>query len=321
MAKVALITGITGQDGSYLSEFLLSKNYEVHGLIRHSSINNKQRIVHLLDNPNFYLHYGDVTQSLVSLILSSKTTMHKLVEVTEIPYSYDSLAILKLYRSIDNVYLARKYFMYQLLAGYFLIAAILIFLVYMNIRTQKQKKNLVYEIKRRKQTEISLQDREQNLNVTLNSIADAVITTDIVGDITRMNPVAIQLTGWSFEDAQGQSLKTVFPVINATTREPISNPVEKVLAKGETIYLSNHTTLISKDGTEYQIADSAAPIRDDDGSILGMVLVFNDVTEQYLLREAAAEGKRDLQAIIDNSPAVIYVKDTEGRYTFVNQQF
>ncbi len=282
---------------------------------------------------HFVLSWGENKPEIVEIILttsngfelahysSPQSTTHKLVEVTEIPYSYDSVAILKLYRSIDNVYVAQKYFMYQLLAGYFLIAAILIFLVYINIRAQEQKKELIYEIKRRKQTEVSLQEREQNLNVTLNSIADAVITTDVDGNIARMNPVAIQLTGWSFDEAKGQPLKIIFPVINATTREPIANPVEKVLANGETVYLSNHTTLISRDGTEYQIADSAAPIRDDDGSILGMVLVFNDVTEQYLLREAAAESKKDLQAIIDNSPAVIYVKDTEGRYTFINQQF
>ena len=281
---------------------------------------------------NFVLNWGQSKPEIVEIVLTTRNgfelahysspqkSTHKLMEVTEIPYSYDSLAILKLYRSIDIVYVHKKYFMYQLLAGYFLIAAILSFLVYINIRTQQQKKDLVYEVKRRKQTEVSLREREQNLNVTLNSIADAVITTDVAGNITRMNPVAIQLTGWSFEEAKGQSLKIIFPVINATTREPIANPVEKVLAKGETVYLSNHTTLISKDGTEHQIADSAAPIRDG-GKILGMVLVFNDVTEQYLLREAAAESKRDLQAIIDNSPAVIYVKDTQGRYTFINQQF
>jgi len=173
----------------------------------------------------------------------------------------------------------------------------------------------------RDKAEQALSEREQDLVVTLNSIGDAVIVTDVDGMVTRMNPVAEQLTGWSFEEAQQHSLKTIFPIVHASSREPIENPVEKVISSGETIFLSNHTTLIAKDGTERQIADSAAPIRNEQGNILGLILVFNDVTEQYLLREAAAKSKRDLQAIMDNSPAIIYVKDSEGFFTFINHQF
>jgi len=96
--------------------------------------------------------------------------------------------------------------------------------------------------------------------------------------------------------------------------------VDKVISTGETVYLSNHTTLISKSGTEYQIADSAAAIRNGE-QVLGMVLVFNDVTEQYRLRQTAAKNRRDLQAFMDHSPSVIYVKDIDGRFTFLNQRF
>jgi len=169
--------------------------------------------------------------------------------------------------------------------------------------------------------ELALSEREQDLRVTLNSIGDAVIVTDINGKITRMNPVAEHLTGWSFEQAQKHSLKTVFPIIDATTRKPIDNPVEKVIRTGETVFLSNHTTLVAKDGSELQIADSAAPIRNTDNKILGLILVFNDVTEQYHLREAAAKSERDLQAIMSNSPAAIYVIDNKGYFSFINQQF
>jgi len=136
----------------------------------------------------------------------------------------------------------------------------------------------------RQQAHTALMEREQDLFITLNSIGDAVVTTDDKGLITRMNPVAQELTGWSIEEARGQSLKTVFPIINASTREAIDNPVDRVLGTGETVYLSNHTTLISKHQTEYQIADSAAPIRDEDNNILGVVVVFNDVTEKYQLK-------------------------------------
>jgi len=176
------------------------------------------------------------------------------------------------------------------------------------------------DISDRIEAERKIKENERNLEVTLNSIGDAVIATDAHGKVARMNPVAEKLTGWSFDEAKGQALKTIFPIIHAGTREPIDNPVDKVLARGETIYLQNHTALISKDGTEYQISDSAAPIRDE-GAILGMVLTFNDVTEQYHLRQAAAKNKRDLQAMMDNSPAVIYVKDIKGRFTFINKQF
>lgn len=137
--------------------------------------------------------------------------------------------------------------------------------------------------------------REKNLAITLNSIGDAVITTDAEGHVTRMNPVAEKLTGWSFQEADGQPLKTIFPIVNASTREPIKNPVEKVFATGKTDFLISYTTLIAKDGTEYQIADSAAPIHNGDDHILGIVLVFNDVTEQYQLRKNTQLVQQTLQ--------------------------
>jgi len=152
-------------------------------------------------------------------------------------------------------------------------------------------------------SEISHQ--KQYLSQTLNSIGDAVITTDKNGNVTRLNPVAEDLTGWKNNEAQNVSLKTIFPIVHATTRQVIPNPVDKVLSTGETVYLSNHTTLISKDGTEYQIADSAAPIIDE-GEILGMVLVFNDVTEQYHLRQALQESEKKLRLIHSQVPGIVY---------------
>lgn len=142
---------------------------------------------------------------------------------------------------------------------------------------------------------LEISEQKQYLALTLNSIGDAVITTDVDGNIIQMNPVAEQLTGWKLQYVIDQPLKSIFSIINASTRESIPNPVEKVLATGETVYLSNHTTLIAKDGTEYQIADSAAAIRDERNNIIGMVLVFNDVTEQYRLREQAKLVQQELQ--------------------------
>ena len=149
------------------------------------------------------------------------------------------------------------------------------------------------------------QEKEENLTVTLNSIGDAVITTDAKGLITRMNPVAENLTGWSTTEAQAHSIKNVFNIIDASTRKEIDNPIDKVILTGETVYLSNHTTLIAKDGTEYQIADSAAPIRNANNQILGMVLIFNDVTEQYKMREKIFSSEQHLKLYREQAPMAI----------------
>ena len=170
----------------------------------------------------------------------------------------------------------------------------------------------------RQNAEHLLRESKQDLAVTLNSIGDAVITTNSKSQVTRMNPVAEQLTGWSLQEAQGQPVKTIFPIINASTREPIENPIDKVMATGEVIYLSNHTTLIAKDGAEYQIADSAAPIHSADNNIIGMVLVFNDITEQYQLREKAKEIWQQMQDLLDDMQTMVGVLKPDGTLDFIN---
>ncbi len=168
------------------------------------------------------------------------------------------------------------------------------------------------------QTMGSLNSQQENLEVTLHSIGDAVITTDGTGLVTRMNPVAEQLTGWYAYEARGLPLKNIFPIVNASTRETIPNPVDKVLSTGETVYLRNHTTLIAKDGREYQIADSAAPIRNSHDNIEGMVLVFNDVTEQYKLRQAARNIQLQIQGLFDDMQAMAGILEIDGTVTFMN---
>ena len=164
--------------------------------------------------------------------------------------------------------------------------------------------------------------------VTLDSIGDAVIVTNENGKIRYMNNVAVQLTGWPSAEAAGHSVKDVFHIIDATTRELIPNPVEKVLQSGEVVYLSNHTTLVSRDNVEYQIADSAAPIHSRKNEIIGMVLVFNDVSEAYRLREEArlaaikSEDERALlRSLIDSVDDLIYIKDLDGSYIAANKAY
>jgi len=153
--------------------------------------------------------------------------------------------------------------------------------------------NLNQEIAGRKRTEEQLRvrtaelfEREEDLTITLHSIGDALIATDAEGRVTRMNPVAEHLTGWSLAEADGKPLENIFHIINAQTRKPIQNPIAKVLTEGQVVGLANHTSLIARDGTVRQIADSAAPIRNTDGHICGVVLVFHDITAEYLIKEA-----------------------------------
>jgi PAS domain S-box-containing protein len=141
----------------------------------------------------------------------------------------------------------------------------------------------VYDSLIRYHTELS--QKEEHLSLTLNSIGDAVITTDAENRVVRMNPVAEQLTGWSFAEAQGKPVKQIFNILDASSRKSIDNPFDTVINTGGVVYLSKDTILVSEDGTEYLIADSAAPIRDSSGQIRGMVLVFNDITERKMKDE------------------------------------
>ncbi len=135
-------------------------------------------------------------------------------------------------------------------------------------------------------------EQRERLRVTLASIGDAVITTDSQGNVLYLNAVAENLTGWTNADAMGKSLTTVFKIINEETRNPVANPVEKVLKSGTIVGLANHTLLIHKNGNERPIDDSAAPIRDEQGKIRGVVLVFRDFTERSLAEKAKIEQIR-----------------------------
>ncbi|MCP4216694.1 MAG: GAF domain-containing protein [bacterium] len=135
---------------------------------------------------------------------------------------------------------------------------------------------------------------EENLRITLNSIGDGVIATDTEGAVTGMNPVAETLTGWSFSEAEYKALDQVFNIVDSRTNKPAVNPVTKVLESGRIVRLANHTMLMAKGGTRYNIADSAAPIKNAAGAITGVVLVFRDVTEEYGVREELRKSRERL---------------------------
>ncbi|MBK9444249.1 MAG: CHASE3 domain-containing protein [Comamonadaceae bacterium] len=157
-----------------------------------------------------------------------------------------------------------------------------------------------------------LQEGEQKLAVTLNSIGDAVIATDAQARVTLINPVAQKLTGWTQAQALGQPVDAVFRIISKATRQPSAVPVAKVLALGTLQGLANHTVLISRDGTEYDIADSCAPIQDADSTVMGAVLVFRNVTAEYAAQQTLRQVNALQHAIFNSANFSSIATDARG---------
>lgn len=138
----------------------------------------------------------------------------------------------------------------------------------------------------------NLYDEKELYRTTLGSIGDAVITTDRDGRVTFLNPVAEKLTGWTTAQASGESLQSVFRIVNEDTRESVEDPALRALREGVVVGLANHTVLLHRSGLEYRIDDSAAPIRDSLGHIRGAVLVFRDISERRQVEDALREADR-----------------------------
>ncbi|HEU5137541.1 MAG TPA: PAS domain S-box protein [Steroidobacteraceae bacterium] len=166
-----------------------------------------------------------------------------------------------------------------------------------------------------------LQQQRKWFEVTLASIGDAVITTDTEGRVTFMNPIAETLTGWPLADAERQPLRAVFRIINEDTRQPVENPIEKVLETGQVVGLANHTALISRAGMEVSIEDSAAPIRDPDGKVAGAVMVFHDVSRRRAAERALRSSEERLSAVFSQAALGIAVADLDGRFQEANFKF
>ncbi len=166
-----------------------------------------------------------------------------------------------------------------------------------------------------------LEQQREWYEVTLASIGDAVITTDVDGLITFLNPVAEAMTGWTHDEAQGKPLVEVFRIINEDTLEPAANPVAKVLTTGRIIGLANHTALVARDGTVLSIEDSAAPIRDTRGAVAGAVMVFHDVTSRRKAERALRASEERLRAMFSQAAIGIGVANLDGTFQEVNRKF
>jgi len=174
--------------------------------------------------------------------------------------------------------------------------------------------------------EEQLRHQNELLRVTLATIGDGVICTDGSGRVIFLNQVSETLTGWKNGEAHGRPLEDVFRIVHEATGATVENPAVRAVREGRVVGLANHTVLISKQGVEHPIEDSAAPIRDENGHIAGCVLVFRDVTERRKSERALSVSKertdwqrRIYEAILTNTPDLAYVWDLEHRFIYANE--
>jgi diguanylate cyclase (GGDEF)-like protein/PAS domain S-box-containing protein len=216
-----------------------------------------------------------------------------------IDYSYHGHATLSAVRDFAPVFERRDRLNLQLSVSFVVLGTLLWSLVYLLLERQKETEQLqrqrteldaantalTRENADRRRAEEELYDAKERAEVTLHSIGDAVITTDEAGIVRYMNPVAETLTGWQLEQASGKPLLEVFCIINESSREPADDPVARCLREGRILGVANHTVLISRAGREIAIEDSAAPIRGRGGAMVGVVIVFHDVTQSRAMSQ------------------------------------
>ena len=156
--------------------------------------------------------------------------------------------------------------------------------------------NVPTDCQRSPQAEATLSQECDLLTATLRSIGDAVVTADAQGRITFLNPVAEALTGWPLEDARGQAFETVCPLVHERTRHPLESPVVQVLREGIVVSLAAQTVLLTRDGRDVLVADSAAPIRSADATLHGVVVVFHDLSAHRRVEEQLRQAQK-MQAL------------------------
>lgn len=178
---------------------------------------------------------------------------------------------------------------------------------------------MLADITDRKNTEIALKESERRWATTLSSIGDAVIATDNSGNITFLNPVAEKMTGWKSEEAMNLPVKTVFHIVNEQTWEEVESPVEKVIREGTIVGLANHTVLIRKDGSWVPIDDSGAPIRNEEGNVTGVVLVFRDISDRKIAEQHLREKEKQYHNLADSGLALIWTCGKDQLCNYFNE--
>ena len=214
------------------------------------------------------LHLEGSDPGFVDLLLLKLGLIPKINLQADVYHNDSSIGRIEAVHRHDTVY---RYLYF------FLVILLVLLSVRFFIRLLYAKETLETRVQGRT---AELAEEKERLAVTLRSIGDGVITTDLQGKVVLINKISEMLTGWSQEEAAGKPIEDVFNIINEQTGKPCENPVEKVLATGQIIALANHTALIAKDGTRHVIEDSGAPIFDQKSNIIGTVLVYRDVTSE-----------------------------------------
>jgi two-component system sensor histidine kinase UhpB len=188
-------------------------------------------------------------------------------------------------------------------------------------RTTTSIDNLNREIAEKTKAQEAQRASEESLRITLNSIGDAVIATDLEGRVARMNPVAVELTGWRFADANNRPLSEVFDIRREETGERVESPVTKVLRDGAVVGLANHTELVRRDGTKLPIADSGAPIRDASGKVAGVVLVFRDQTAERQAESLLRRSEERYQLAVLGTNEGIWDRDLITNKVYLSDRY
>src|SRR5262249_45593827 len=170
----------------------------------------------------------------------------------------------------------------------------------------------------RERAAVVLHEQRERFRTTLASIGDAVIVTDAHGVVTFLNGVAQALTGWR-DEAVGKKLDDVFRIVNEKTHQPVENPADRAIHEGTVVGLANHTLLIARDGKELPTDDRAAPIRDAKGGVVGVVLIFRDITARRRDEQSLRAAREQLQVVTDSMSALVTRCSRELRYLWVSK--
>src|SRR3954471_11585366 len=191
----------------------------------------------------------------------------------------------------------------------------------LNIRQPGKTERLMANSTPRREGDSSAPNAASWYQVVLAAIGDAVLTTDPDGLVTYMNPVAETLTGWSAAEAIGKHLEDVFRIVNEETRQPIEQPVRKVIDTGLVRGLANHTLLVARDGSQLRIGDSAAPVWGEGGSLVGVVMVFRDITERRQTEHLIAAARGYAESIVDTVREPLLILNADPHVRSANRSF
>jgi diguanylate cyclase (GGDEF)-like protein/PAS domain S-box-containing protein len=278
----------SGNQGPSRGTLLFARYLDDNAIKRLSEITHLSLTIKRFDQPQLPADFAAIRSELIDqqLLNQSSTVVQPLSDDTIAGYTlindiYGKPALILRVDIPREIYTQAQTNLLYLLISLLIVG--LVCSIVFGIMARSLLRKLDQHLDELKQSQQDLFTSKELAEITLYSIGDAVITTNAKGEVEKLNPIAEQLTGWQIDEARGRPLTEIFKIINEQTREPAINPVETVLREGKITELANYTILIHRDGREFAIDDSAAPICTNEGEIVGTVLVFRDVTSDRLM--------------------------------------